>query len=91
MEIKLNMSKAFDRVEGTFVIYSRKKLDFRSILAGLWNNVSRQYLHLLCSMVPPVICSTTTGLRHGDPLSPYWFILCMDFFKSLLFVEKAKA
>ncbi|XP_060959224.1 uncharacterized protein LOC115699974 [Cannabis sativa] len=69
MAIKLYMSKAYDRVEWGFLEVVLRKLGFQEqVIRGL--------------EVGPIVPSR--GLRQGDPLSPYLFILCTEGFSALL-------
>ena len=82
---KIDLEKAYDRVDWHFLRFILGKFVFpnaivnlimfcvtSSSLSILWNSGK------LPSFVP------TRGLRQGDPMSPYLFILCMEGLSALI-------
>jgi hypothetical protein len=85
MAVKLDMSKAYDRVEWSFLEETMKRLGF----ADRWRQLimmcvtTTQYAVVVngepCGNILP-----TRGLRQGDPISPYLFLLCAEALSSML-------
>ncbi|XP_042939410.1 uncharacterized protein LOC122274438 [Carya illinoinensis] len=85
MSLKLDMNKAYDRIEWPFLEEVMKKMGF-----------SKKWLNLIMLCVRSVSFSIlvngkptghifpSRGLSQGDPISPYLFLLCTEGLISLL-------
>jgi len=83
--LKLDMEKAYDRVEWQFLFHALHKLGFHSkwieLLKACISTVSYSVI------VNDNVCgffSSTKGIRQGDPLYPYLFIICMEVLTRML-------
>ena len=85
MVMKLDMSKAYDCVEWNFLCRLMEKMGFEDrwiqLIYGCINSIS---YFILVNGEPHGDIKPTRGLRQGDPLSPYLFLLVSEGLNSLI-------
>ena len=85
MAIKLDMSKAYNKVKWVFVENVMKKLGFQEKwIAWIMKCISIVSYSILVDGEARGSIIPSKGLRYGDPLSSYLFLLYTEAFSTLI-------
>ena len=86
--LKLDMEKAYDRLEWPFIRKCLEQLGFHSKwIHWIMECIMTISYSLLVNDEPSGLIQPTRGIQQGDPLSPYIFILCMEALSTALLKE----
>lgn len=85
MILKLDVEKAYDRLEWDFIKEVLNFFGFPSNFVKLvMNCVALPRISILLNGGKLEPFYPSRGVRHGDPMSPYLFIICLEYLSILI-------
>ena len=89
MAIKIDMSKAYDRVEWVYLEAMIRSMGFHDKWISLiMMCVTTVSYSVLINGDPKGKITPSRGLRQGDPISPYLFLICAEGLSAMLKKEE---
>lgn len=84
MATKQDISKAYDKVEWSFLKAMKQKLGFNEVwISKIMTCVTIVSYSVLANGQPSQVLTPTKGVRQGDLISPYLYLICVECLSSL--------
>ncbi|RVW43416.1 Transposon TX1 uncharacterized 149 kDa protein [Vitis vinifera] len=85
---KLDIEKAYDKVDWNFILTIMEKMGFgEKWIRWIQWCISTASFSVMINGTPTGFFQSSRGLRQGDPLSPYLFVIAMEVFN--VFIKRA--
>ena len=85
MAIKIDLEKAYDKLEWSFIMEMLTKINLpQGLIKLIMSCISSVNTSILLNGARLDQFFPSRGIRQGDPLSPYIFIICMEFLGHLI-------
>ena len=85
MVVKIDLAKAYDRLEWSFIHKVLIAFHFpQSLIELIMSCISTTSMSILFNGGKLTTFKPSRGIRQRDPLSPYLFILCMEYLRHLI-------
>ena len=83
--LKVDLRKAFDTIRWDFIIRTLKALSIpHKFIGWVYQCISTASFTISVNGSSSGFFESTNGIRQGDPMSPYIFVLAMEAFSRLL-------
>lgn len=85
MTVKIDLEKTYDRMDWEFLEEILREVDFTTgLMQVILNCIKSTHILVIWNGERLQDFQPQRGLRQGDPLSPYLFVLCMEALNSLI-------
>ena len=92
MAVKIDINKAYDRVEWSFIATVLRVHGFdQDVVDLIVFGITSVSFHVLLNGSPTKTFSPRRGIRQEDPISPYIFILCSEVLSQMLIREERQS
>lgn len=85
MSIKVDIEKAYDRLNWNFIMQCLDECKFPPKLTNAIKHcITSSSFQLLWNSDKTNIFTPSRGIRQGDPISPYLYVICMDMLSHII-------